>query len=397
MEINNQIVERLGYYEVNGIRFTNKVEALIYAKTTKAQPQWNFSKDVFDKVPWELAPTESLLEIYKQRALQLREKYDYLVLNYSGGADSQNVLDAFLDNNIKLDEIIVRWAVTGSKGLYVPSAVSKATNYHSEWDLAAKPDIQRLSQTHPEIKIEFYDYTDDSFSLYSDNDPWYNTLNGAQFGPSHIARYDTGINRYQQMFVEKGIRGCQIFGTDKPRIMYDSSTRSFYTYFLDIIAGTVRHLRNYNEEYNPTELFYWTPDMPKIVHKQAHVVMDFFKKVPNLLPVIMKENMLNYTMRNTIETIIRSLVYPTWDHSKFQAPKPTSVFYCEYDDWFVKMSKANGSDERPLRMWEYALEHAIKNIDTEWFNFDELGNPDGFKGMISPMYKIGELDTSIVT
>ena len=39
-------------------------------------------------------------------AQQLREKYDYIVLAYSGGADSCNVLNSFLDNGIPIDDII---------------------------------------------------------------------------------------------------------------------------------------------------------------------------------------------------------------------------------------------------------------------------------------------------
>jgi hypothetical protein len=132
--------------------------------------------------------------------------------------------------------------------------------------------------------------------------------------------------------------------------------------------------------------------MPEIVQKQAHVVMKFFKTVPNLLPVIMKHNMINYTMRNTLETIVRSLVYPTWNHTTFQAPKPTSVFYCEYDRWFFINSELGKMDNKPLQIWNSALDHVKKNIDSHWFNFDETGREDGFKGLISPLFKIGSYE-----
>jgi hypothetical protein len=240
MNINNEIIDRLGYYTVDGIRFNNKVDALIYGTAHKKQVNWIFNDRVFGQVPWEVEPAESLSELYKRRALQLREKYDYLVLNYSGGADSQNILDTFINNNIKLDEIICRWSVAGETGLYQPSTVSRAANFHSEWDLTLKPAMEKISKEHPEIKIQFYDYTADATKFFNDDDPWYNMLNGAQFGPSHISRYAIGLDRYQDMFVERGMRGCQIFGVDKPRIMFDDNT--FYTYFLDIIGGTARHL-----------------------------------------------------------------------------------------------------------------------------------------------------------
>ena len=43
----------------------------------------------------------------KSHALKLREKYKYLRLWYSGGSDSQTVLNTFVDNKIHLDEIAI--------------------------------------------------------------------------------------------------------------------------------------------------------------------------------------------------------------------------------------------------------------------------------------------------
>jgi len=54
--------------------------------------------------------SESLDFLYALRARQLREKYDYLVLYFSGGADSTNILKTFIDNNIFLDEIVMQMA-----------------------------------------------------------------------------------------------------------------------------------------------------------------------------------------------------------------------------------------------------------------------------------------------
>ena len=64
---------------------------------------WNYHEDVFSRALWTHEPPDDIEELYRQRALQLREQYDHLVLFYSGGADSTTILQAFIKNNIKLD------------------------------------------------------------------------------------------------------------------------------------------------------------------------------------------------------------------------------------------------------------------------------------------------------
>src|SRR5210317_184486 len=67
--------------------------------------KWHFNDEVFSKYNWKIEPIESLFELYKKRCQQIRENYDYIVLMYSAGADSDNVLNCFVRNNIKLDEV----------------------------------------------------------------------------------------------------------------------------------------------------------------------------------------------------------------------------------------------------------------------------------------------------
>jgi hypothetical protein len=83
----------------------NKVQALLEATRLRKQGLpcvvwylWyhdtfkNFNKDLLGKIP--------LKTLYKERAQQLRDNYDELILYYSGGSDSHNILHTFLQNNI---------------------------------------------------------------------------------------------------------------------------------------------------------------------------------------------------------------------------------------------------------------------------------------------------------
>lgn len=388
--INNHVVERLGYYTVGNKRYNNKIDALVESTRLNAPVRWYFNDNTYSRVDWLTPPQHSLQEIYRQRALQLREKYDYLVLNYSAGSDSQNILDTFLLNDIPLDEVCVRWALDGYHQ-YQPSLLSRPDNVHSEWHYAIAPGLERLRESRPDIHIEIVDVTHDAFTMFDDNDPWYRATTGAIPSPGHINRWMLGLDRYQRMFVDKGIKACQIFGTDKPRLMFDQGV--FYTFFLDIIAGTPRNLIDYNDEYNALELFYWTPDMPQIVQKQAHVLMDFFKINQNLLPVISKDTALSWVFRNTFETICRSLIYPTWNASVFQAPKPTNSVHCEVDDWYFESIRSGTKDRKSFDIWSDSINFMKQNVDPKWLTLDHRGELNSLAGMISPLYKVGTLET----
>ena len=97
--------DKRGYYKVGNQKFYSKAQAILYDQQNHKGIDFIFNDEDFLSADWKNEPQESLDEIYKQRAQQLREKYDYLVLSYSSGVDSTNILHSFLYNNIHLDEV----------------------------------------------------------------------------------------------------------------------------------------------------------------------------------------------------------------------------------------------------------------------------------------------------
>jgi hypothetical protein len=372
--------------------FYNKVEALIESKKSNQPCQWVYNDDTLLKFDWLTTPTISLKEVYKRRAQQLREKYDYIVLNYSGGADSHNILHSFLDNNLKIDELLIRWPHNRIKNIYTPSTNKNAGNHLSEWELTLLPDLQWIRRTHPEIKIEFYDYSDETMDIFNgqevDNDPWYKKITGAHFSPGHVVRWKL-LDRYKRMFLDKGIRGCNLYGVDKPKLIYENN--SFYVFYSDTIAGTVLHFDDYDDYYNPTELFYWTPDMPDVVKVQAHHIMNCVKKDIKLLDILLPGVTNTYMLRNVYENAVRNIIYPYWDQTRFQAYKPSSLYRCEIDDW---MYSSDNHDQHVMDTWQYSLDYLEKNIDPKYFIKTAGGNVDGLISINSPYFKIGELKLS---
>jgi hypothetical protein len=98
--------DNIYFYSEDGTKFKSKISAIEYSQKTGQQIRFYFHDEVYSKVDWKKELPEDLEYYYKQQALRLREKYDYLVLAYSGGADSTCILETFVHNNIKLDKIV---------------------------------------------------------------------------------------------------------------------------------------------------------------------------------------------------------------------------------------------------------------------------------------------------
>lgn len=260
--------KHLGYYEVNGNIYRNKTMAL-QACPDGQYPHWNFNEDVFDKFDWTVEPTEDLYEIYKQRAIQLREKYDYLVLYFSGGVDSTTVLRTFVDNNIRLDAVI-------AYGRHIHDEAGRRSN--PEIANAAIPYIQQLER-QLNIKVPFH-LVDDMplFKNYRD-ESWVYSTNGGTLSPeTYVYNFHTQVPEIQEILM-KG-RTALIRGVDKPRLRYDNASNRWMMQFLDKQTGGFHTsgLSDYNNTWYEVEYFFWARDMPKLLAKQAHIIKNYFEK-----------------------------------------------------------------------------------------------------------------------
>jgi len=109
--------KKLGYYSIGLQNFASKIDACILGTKVidrlnlNVNPfnivKWHFNDEVFDNYDWRVEPEESLDELYNKRARTLRDQYDYIIISYSGGADSHNMLMSFLRQGLFVDEIVI--------------------------------------------------------------------------------------------------------------------------------------------------------------------------------------------------------------------------------------------------------------------------------------------------
>lgn len=267
-----------------------------------------FYDDQFSKANWEIEPEESLDELYKQRAQFLRDKYDYLILCYSGGADSTQVYRSFIDNNIHLDEIHTFYPVRMVKAIE-NTALPNGYNLTllKEYVEAVLPRFSRLSIHHNKTKLKVWDITDYILSNHlSDN---FLEDNKNVFGISH--KFYGIKNAFQMLEIRDYInkipgKVAVIYGGDKPNIIRKDGI--FYFYFTE--RGLSAPASYDEEELNYTPLlFYWDPDAVKIIIKQCHL----YKK-------LIESGKVSYPIDRESH-IMKKLLYPsTYESNIYQQP-----------------------------------------------------------------------------
>jgi hypothetical protein len=259
----------IGHYRVKDQLFDNKYDAVMYAQRTNNDVSWHFFDEVFDKVNWYEEPDLSLTELYRIRAQQIRDKYDYLVVFCSGGADSNNVIRTFLDNNIHVDEVMGIAPMDGLSNWEFDKNNLSEDNTISETKYAMFPLFNEIAARNPNIKLTINDYFKDVINKKDEQWTYEACGNIVTVLTSHF----TDISRFKHIdeLIQKGKRIGLVYGTDKPVIRVDSNND---LYFIFADAG-INYLnmpdsRNYHNV--DRVLFYWTPDLPELLVKQAHVV-----------------------------------------------------------------------------------------------------------------------------
>lgn len=303
------------YYDDHGNIYLSKFEAL--RKTVS--PSLYFYDKQFSAANWSVEPSLSLEQLYKNRAQQIRDKYKYVILAYSGGIDSTTILETFYYNNIHIDEIVVVGALSqddheGS------DANHNGELYHNVFPTLNSLDLART-------KITVVDYTKDFASnktlpLLNNLELKYKTLD-EWFSPHHWwwgsleTRFD-----YSQ--------SCIVFGIDKPNYNIDNAGQGYFEFNSSLI-NQYGHTACDQSNSLTREFFYWSPDMPEILIKQLYIVDNFYRLGVKLGKLTKQSFLENHN------AIVSKLVYPKPRNKlKFLSPKSPSSILSLRDQYLVK-------------------------------------------------------------
>jgi hypothetical protein len=376
--IDDEEFTRYGYYLINGIKTLSKFEAWQFSRGKFEDIKFIFNDDIMDQYDWTVEPEEDIYELYAERARQLRNNYDYLVLLYSGGIDSHTIFETFLQNNLRLDEICT----------LSNTIIGKNEKFNQEVFNRAIPFVETLNLNVLGTKFRLVDIGQLMVDQYSDefhfeNHHFYS--NGVSNNWTNVARnhkLKAHIPEHLKLSAQ-GKKVCYIWGFDKPLINIIDNKYCFH--FPD--ASVDLNIREYINRITLQEKFanfydepfYITKDCPKISIKQAHLLVNTMKKIPITDSRLVGQDMLPNTgpfvmhhrgqyYRFLTKKMVDRIIYPNAMLEMFKDDKiKGSVILTSRDDWFNKSNHTN-----QLR-WVENLNNLVKNNKNYYkFKNDQL-------------------------
>lgn len=323
-------------YRVGQQHFPYFIEAGQYAARTNQTVYYNFHDEVYEKIDWKRKLDISLTDLYRARAEQIRNDYDYVIVAYSGGADSQNVLDTFVQNNIHLDEIVI-WHdkdITNTEDNRTNREALGVALQRAQIEVAKNPRIKLRVIGSLETLVAFEKTADFDIKMQI-KQPW-----GGILVPQRRGFWKNQIQDYKDL-VNKNKKVALVWGYDKPMLRYDVTQKKYFTFFEDRAHG-----------YLPTSidlpidnvLFYWGAEAPLIPVKQSQIIVENIRKIPEKFVDPYFSYLNNVSLNDTMKlhngvilsrTRINSWIYPGWDVRTFSDGKIAGSFFHnpELDYW----------------------------------------------------------------
>jgi len=251
--------DAIAYFQVGNSKTFNKFEAIKWADGDVSKIHLYFLDDVWDNIDLTVEPAETWSQLMRDRCIQVRDQCKTLAIAYSGGYDSQTILDHCILNNIKVDELITvtfnyfwdkaRWQQPEGKSGPLLAQWYKENVYPNLKISTINRDVDYL--------LKIYDQPEDKW-LFTNNQE-------IGFLKSHRAM--------QVEYSEAGARVLDVNhkivldGHEKPRLIIKDGW--WHTAFPDVVLQFSIN--------SPYESFFLSREMPKLHLKQIHMMINWIE------------------------------------------------------------------------------------------------------------------------
>jgi hypothetical protein len=366
-------LKKFGHYVSNGQQYYTLSDA---KSASSKQVEYVLNDDIYTRHNWnnDPCPELSLGDLYRLRAEKLRQEHDYVVLMYSGGPDSTNILDTFCDNGLRIDEIV-------NFNSYNSTALVDGTLNNADFIYNVRPRLEQLrSEGKLDAKITIYDEVDmslqhwhrmkkmgwdDIATCLGGPNMWLNIPYAHQYGSALWKR------------IQSKEKVCIIYGHDKPSSVIIDGKRAIYHSSLPL-GNFGEVVKQYPALMAPLvkacHWFYVSPDSASIVMKQSYILNQFCNlnqepefysaapASPGLRTAYSWPSKKGYG--NLKYDIFHRLIYPKW-RPKFITPKVRDLLLRPQDCWWVTTLQTEQKS-----IWE----HYVKNFVKENFaNIEKSG------------------------
>jgi hypothetical protein len=383
----NSHLNKHGYFSVGNKNLYSKLDAINLSATTGQPVQWHFNDEVFSKQDWTVEPEKDIRTMYRERAQAIRDKFDYVIVMFSGGADSTTVLDSFIDNNIPVDEIFMDQC-----GKYLP--VDGNSN-GAEIEYAALPYLKRKLPTAWNTHVRLYDPSDYLLEHLRDSDfrqRSYREVNNVHNLCMISIHYDMHhrFPEYQKL-IEQGKRLVFVWGEAKPHIRYDLEKNKHFFVFQDHYAHAPQPSdQELNDPFCQHEQFFDDPEHPEIKVKQAHLILNVLKQVSHRSDIFYNHEEEKRMVRLSAETYYNNqkygldrnafncTIYPDWNFLTYHQDKIGRLVHPNHS-WMEQCEPV------AAKKWFAGYINAFGKIPEEWTKH-RGGLKSGIKRLEIPYY-----------
>jgi len=361
--------DNYGYYVYKNQKFYSKYDIITKAEHL-SEVTWIYNDEYFSSFDWTKEPVNSLPDLYAARARKLREQYDYIILMYSGGADSFNILNTFINYDIKIDEVAHLINYEGSK--------DKNNHLNKEVFYVSKPKVDALiKEKNLSTTSRIIDITNRVISYFNSKTKFdfIHAINS--YGSPHLfarTKLYLEVDVWKKL-VSSGKKVCFIWGSDKPKVNYQDG-KYFFRFVDGGVHGSIPPEDQLVENGAPTnELFYWAPtfESTQIMIKQAHLIKNYFSVESNLeylktIRYLENEEICGRYMKENSKQImlggelLKKIIYPNWDPSdNLKLKSPTGTLLNIGSEWFW-----GNNDNSSSKIYLNGIAHVLHSMRPCW-------------------------------
>jgi len=348
------------YYSVDGNRVYSKVEAIHRTKGDFSRIKFHWMEDTWDNIDWTVEPDLSWDQLMSIRCHQIRDKYDYVALYYSGGYDSYTILQYFIDNKLIVDELLIYDRRDWFDDPEIPHAIAHAQHIKDTYYPNLKINVVRVN--HKSV-AQFYSKLNQDW-IFHPNCSLKLTKTNRYFSTNHMEDFlitMTGKNR------------GNIMAVDKPKMILRDN--NWYNFCPDV---QIDHSGSNQEN------FYYSSDLPQLHIKQCYMVMRWFESLHDLNEDLIHD--IQGRDKNEHGALVK--YYAAWNLNMGRLPIPHAHLYSINGAMkFFHTNDENSKDA--IGLLEYIKKHdsGTYKIYTEGLHNARLyGNQLADKTIISKQY-----------
>lgn len=295
-------------------------------------------------------------DMLKRRIQQLRERYNYIRVWFSGGKDSTLILDTAIRCNVHIDEIVIHRRFC-KKGIGWVSEFNQAL----EIEGSAVKYLESIKDKISNTKISFIDVDDREFEISFRDPLWYTYTNEyffcISYTPNMFYRY---LNPELKILTEPENR-VDLCGGGAPAVWQNKENKNWHFCFSDTNFVTVHSSPNGSSRY---EDFLASDDMPELTEYFVNSVIESYIK-EGITSESWSKNSSQGIQRRVRD---RSDLYETLaGYQGFQFPKtPINLTFKEYF-WYIDPGGRKLYYDLVNRYYQTPVPRCLQlYMDTDW-------------------------------